>query len=293
MCSRIPLHLPSSLSWYHVYDHTVDFRYENINNLNPLEACQLTINQITKNYAPPYYIMVSGGIDSQAMLYAWLKFGNNFIPTCFLYNDDLNHHDISTLKIFAEKYNIDVNYIDIDIIQFIDNNFREYAEKYKCSSPWITSYIYMSEKLNGTVIFSGNFLQSKNGPANSLTYSILGLYRASLSKNNLIPYFFLHSPELAYSFRWNKTNLATYLDKVNAYRRYGFPVLSQTEKITGFEKIKDIYDLRFKYKITGKDILKYQNRISGRPTDIILRYPYEEKFGGDNVKIIINENILC
>lgn len=273
-------------SWYTVKDFEIDFCYNIQTVIQPIDAAKLAVESIMKNYQPPYIILVSGGVDSQAMLYSWKKFGDNFIPTCFVYNNGLNCHDIDNIKEFSKLHDIRINFKDIDVISFIDTEYDTYAKKYQCSSPWICTYIKMAEFFTDTVIFGGNFLTKKGA---TLTYSQLALHRVSKIRKNIIPYFFLHTPELAYSFvHFRQSIFGEYDDKVIQYTSNGFPVVAQQDKMTGFEKIKDLYDVKLKSKITAKDMFKYSRRLSQRPFDILYRYPYEEKFGDRDLKFLLS-----
>lgn len=265
------------MNWVKVSDNLVDFTVPNLDRLTPLLACKHAIQSIISNYPKPYNLMVSGGIDSQAMLYAWYLFGENYIPTTVTYNNDFNLHDIDNIKNFAEIYNIPINYKNFDLLYFLQNEYDSYSAKFRCSSPCISAHIKMSEDLQGTVIFSGDFLNKKGAV---LSDAILGLYRASLVNKNIIPYFFLHTPELAYSINYKKIEKIPtgYDGKAYVYQQNGFPVIPQLSKTTGFEKVKDYYDKNFFHLVPKIDRLKYATKPSRRTFDLLYRYPYEEKY---------------
>jgi hypothetical protein len=273
--------------WYKIQENIADFRYNIPKIYSPLDAAKLTVESIMESYTPPYFIFTSGGVDSQAMIYSWQQFGKNFIPVCYVYNNYLNIHDIVTLSYFSSLHNLNIEYRYLDVIEFIKDEFSNYATKYQCSSPWINTYIRMAEGFQGTVIFSGNYLSSKGAV---LTNAMLGLYRASQKNKNIIPYFFLHTPELAYSFLLNANIPSTnYDEKVQEYIDNGFPVIRQKDKLTGFENIKDIYDEILRPKLNPLDVLKYKRKPSIRPMDIILRYPFEKKFKDEELQILVND----
>lgn len=277
--------------WYKVQSNIVDFTVTNYKNLDVIEACQSTVNNILINYPAPYHIMISGGIDSQAMLYAWNLYGKDFIPTTVIYNEKFNLHDIEHIENFTKGKDFKINYLKFDLLSFLQNEYDTYSEEFRCSSPCISAYIKMTENLNGTVIFAGDFL-SQNGAR--LTDAILGLYRASLIRKNLIPYFFLHTPELAYSFlksikKIDYYKLSDYNKKVFLYQENGIPVIPQKTKISGFEKVKDYYDEHYYDLIPKLHRLKYANKPSKRTFDLLYRYPYEEKYNDKEYKFITNQ----
>jgi len=280
------------MKWVQVNEREFNFYIPNFTYIPLFDAAKLTIESIIKNYPPPYNLMVSGGIDSQAMLYFWNKFGRDFVPISVIYNTDYNLHDILKLEEINQNYNFKIHYKDFDLFSFLENEAVEYAYKYKCSSPCITTHIKMSEDLTGTVIYSGDFIHNIKP---LLTNSILGLYRASLERKNLIPYFFLHTPELTYALQPLQKTLnmenkgkKTHYSKIDTYIKNGIPVVPQVTKTTGFENIKDYYDKHFSHLITPLHRIKYSTKHSKRVFDLLYRYPYEELFDTSTLTYIIN-----
>ena len=281
-------------TWFKVNDKLLDFTVGEFKEAlkSPLSAAIEAVNDIAENYPAPYHLLVSGGIDSQAMLYAWKMSGHPFNAVSFRYNQDLNWHDIKTLPQFCEQENIDYQIIDFDYLGFLENEYDGIAKKYRCSSPQIAMHIKMAMLLPGTRIFSGNFL---SGNTAHLSCAILGTYRFSMTEEgkNTIPYFFLYTPELAYSLTYFKCNNTLpddlgYIHKVNEYQAMGFPVIAQDTKFTGFEKIKEYYD-RHTYVLEDRNnILKYNGKASHRPFDWLFRYPYERMFGDYSLSYILN-----
>jgi hypothetical protein len=273
--------------WYKIEDNVLDFRCS-LTKKTGLEAAQDAIEAIIKKFPPPYHIMISGGIDSQAMLYAWNKFGKDFIPTHVTYNGNMNRHDTAYVSEFAQKENIDINYIDFDLLSFLENEYDSYANAYECSSPQITAYIRMTKGLAGTVIFGGNFLLSSGWSYNKVQHALtLESY-----KRSLIPFFFLSYPELAYSAirLKNMPKVDGYQSRVLHYQLNGFPVVPQDKKYSGFELVKDYYDTELKHLLTPNLKLRYGViKASKRTFDLVLRYPYEDKFGDIDYKLLVND----
>lgn len=241
-----------------------------------LKISQETINSITKNYPAPYNLMVSGGVDSQAVLWCWLHSNKDFNAYCVKYVDTLgnvyNHHDLETLEEFANTYSIKINYLTFNIFDFLEHRLHSYAHKYMCTSPQITAHMAMSEMIpDGTKIFSGNFI-----PGGLYDYTILGMSRyAKLSGYNIIPFFLTHDSQIASALlQYDKTKdiraPIPYERKVNLLRTAGVPVIPQKEKYTGFEKIKDFYDETT--TISFVDKIKYSYMPSKRNFDILFRY---------------------
>lgn len=261
------------------------------------------IDKISKEYPAPYTIFCSGGVDSQAMLWAWYISGVPFKAIHYSYNG-MNDHDTDHLKAFCDTYNIRLEILDFDPVSFW--NTQEYidlAKKIDCASPHILSYIKMISNHPETCVMAGNFLEPE---ITSLNYTILGLDRFRVSdKANFIPFFFLHTPELAYSFKnlyvknldkgefiegprilsgWH------YKTKCVTYQQQGFPVISQDSKKSGFEKIKDMMD---SLKVPANLRLKYHSQLSKRPMDLLYRYALYEHIGrySERVELLLSDII--
>ena len=282
------------VNWVRIKDTILDFTVSNFKETvnNPMNAAIDAVNDIVENYPPPYNLLASGGIDSQAMIYAWKQSKHEFNVYTFRYNETYNLHDIETLKQFCEREDIDYQIIDFDYITFLEQEYDTIARRYMCSSPQITMHIKMASFLQGTCVYSGNYL----GNTAHLSCPILGLYRFSNTPEgkNTVPYFFLHTPELAYSFRnIPKPQLLGEYDRAYEarFRKYqiaGFPVIPQERKFTGFEKFKEYYD---DHRYVLEDIQnrqRYHNRASHRPFDWLFRYPYEDLFGDSPLTFLLN-----
>jgi hypothetical protein len=276
-------------SWVKITDQLLDFTVSEFKETvqSPIQAAVEAVNDIVKNYPPPYNLFVSGGIDSQAMLYAWKISNQPFNAYTFRYNETYNVHDIQTLFLFCERENIPYTIVDFDYFKFLEEEYDSIAKKYNCSSPQISMHIKMATMFTGTNVFSGNFLLTQSA---ELTPAILGIYRYSRTNEgkNTIPYFFLHTPELAYSIHGFKQDnfseiheLETlgYQYKAQVYNLVGFPVIPQEKKFTGFEKFKEHYDSHTYVKDNPKNRLRFGNKPSARPFDWLFRYPYEDLFG--------------
>lgn len=283
------------MNWVKVENDFVDFTVahfkETVND--PLAAAIEAVNHIVNNYPKPYNLLASGGIDSQAMIYAWKQSRQEFNVYSFRYNEHYNLHDISTLAMFCERENVDYQIVDFDYLAFLEQEHDAIAKKYKCSSPQITMHIKMASFLQGTCIYAGNFLGISFA---NLSCPIMGLYRFSNTNEgkNVIPYFFLHTPELAYSFRNIKEIDDTdgYAKRVQRYQVGGFPVIPQERKFTGFEKFKEHYDSHQYVLMDKTNRMRYHDKPSHRPFDWLFRYPYEEMFGDSPLSYVLNPHPL-
>jgi hypothetical protein len=241
-----------------------------------LENAYETINQIFNDYNPPFTLFVSGGVDSQAMLYLWKLSGKPFNAVGVKYNNDLNQHDLKTLYEFCTINQIDFQHYNFDIIDFLENEYFEYVEKYRCGSPHICSYMKFSTFINeGTAVYSGNFLSPFH--PNFFSKNVFGLYKyAKIENKSLVPFFLCETQNLAYSLE------EPYNSKEENYLYNGLPIIRQEKNYTGFEKIKEYYDIRNKYQMTVKDRFnRLRTQTSMRQFDIIFRNKFEKKFEKD------------
>lgn len=250
-----------------------------------LDASILTVNYITKNYSGPYTLYLSGGVDSQAMLYAWHISGVPFDTFSAVYHDSLNSHDIVTLQQFCQDHSINVNYHDFDVEKFLQQEHEYYANRYRCGSPQITTFMKLADLTqSGTVIMSGNFILDKyTGIPDRNNFS---LYHYGIaSGKSIVPWFFLETCEIAYAFQKSKSirnsnkSQDSYQRKVATYQVHGFPVIPQETKFNGFEKIKEKYDTNPpRVPTLHEKLSRLPGQTSNRNFDLLYRNKYEAKF---------------
>ena len=260
-----------------------DFKKTKNIEVDPLTASLKTIDYITKTYTPPYTLMLSGGVDSQAMLYAWHLSKVPYTTLSAVYNYNLNDHDLVTLRDFSSNFNIHVNYKNFDLFNFLETEYLEYSNRYLCGSPHMCTYMKLADIIeNGTVIMSGNFIQENTVVMTANTAGLIN-YK-NLSGKSIIPFFFLETEELAWAFNDftledinNDKNL--YRRKVRTYQHFGFPVIKQNTKYTGFEKVKEWYDQNYNKPVpTDNKLIRLTGQGSNRIFDLLYRNKYEVKF---------------
>jgi len=282
-------------------------------------AALLTIEKITKKYPGPYYLMISGGIDSQSMLWYWVKSGKPFTPVFVKYtheNEIFNSHELTSLNKVIDHHQLDVKFVNFDVIDFVATSLSDYATTYYCSSPQICTYMAMSELLNdGTVIFSGDCdrifthpRRNRSGRLYQINYTIAGLWRyQQQTKRNFVPFFFSDTPELTLALatyynnapynshkdlsvepRHSYRRRKAYASKVKCIQDLGINLFPQERKFSGFEQIKDYYDEAASDQVTPADKLRFCKEDSNRTFDILFRYriykhiPYK-----DTIRFII------
>lgn len=283
---------------------TFNFRNRINSNLTSIDAAQYTIDYITKNYPAPYTLYLSGGVDSQAMLYAWHQSKVPYNTFSAIYNDqEFNRHDIKYLDQFAGQYGININYHKFDVLNFLETEHDTYANLYTCGSPQITTFMKLTELTpEGTVIMSGSFIRGKEKGNGTPDPNNWGLYHYYLKKRkNFVAWFFLETQELAHSFNVDiniikslkKTQKVQedqhdqYEEKVLIYQYHGFPVIPQEKKLNGFEMLKEYYDTNSPREPSFYERMsRIPKQKSHRNFDLLYRNKYEAKFS--NYKYMIS-----
>ena len=272
------------------YSILLDFKNCQGTFLTPKEAIKKYINELVRKYPPPYTLFASGGIDSQVMIHSFIHADVPFKIKSVRFANNLNQHDLKTLDKFALANNLFVQYEEIDIIDFFENNLIEYVKQYKCSSPQICAHMNWVDKFaEGTCVFSGV------APCIwglEFTQDNLPFYDYAVDKP-LIPFFLLQDSEVCSAFFNLQRNIldqnrnqpsidemlpqgyATYHFKSLLYKAAGFEIIPQDLKLSGFELVKEYYD-NFPERVTKFDRLKYSDRPSPRIFDIIFRYKMED-----------------
>jgi hypothetical protein len=276
-------------------------------HLTGLDAALYNIDYITTYYPAPYTLYLSGGVDSQAMLYAWAKSGIPFNTFSGVYNFESNLYDLESGSIFAKMLGIKISYYNFDLINFLETEHRDFALKYKTGSPQFTTFIKMASlTTEGTVIFSGEcappryFKNPKSPPVVVPGANDMGLYYYGIIENKpIIPWFFIETETIAYSWEFtlshsNKEDdtveknykVNDYKEKVKIYHQNGYPVVPQDKKQNGFEKIKEYYDNNSPTQPTIKDKFAAGYYHSNRNFDLLYRNKYEDKIKSYKYNII-------
>jgi len=259
-----------------------DFRKNKEHTIHALDAAINTVVYICQNYPPPYTLLLSGGVDSQAMLWAWHKSNAPYKTLSAVYNNNLNEHDLLTIRSFAATYNIDLNFIDFDLFNFLETEYNSYSEKFLCGSPQICTLMKIADEVKeGTVIMSGNFIQSNKV---NIPQNVAGLWHYKrLSERPVVPFFFLETEDLAWAFNEHSCSNfkegGSYNTKVATFQHYNFPVIPQEKKYNGFEKVKEWFDTNYTKPIPVENrIARIQGQGSNRIFDLLYRNKYEVKF---------------
>lgn len=234
--------------------------------------------EIGASHPAPFYLFASGGIDSQAMIFAWSKSGIPFTVVHVDYHG-LNAHDRGNIVEFCESLNVPLEIKSFDLLHFLENDLDRYARTYLCASPQICTHIAFSELVEGTKIFAGNFA---TGHLQGIDNTIFGLQRyATISSKSLIPFFLMQDYRV--SSAAIKANILLedshdhYKSKCELYRSLGIPIIPQDDKQTGFEIVKEYYD-QFSNRVSSDMKLRHSALPSKRVFDQLFRNKYLIEF---------------
>ncbi len=228
-------------------------------------------------------VMLSGGVDSQAVAFAYKMSG---VPCRFLrgrYNGGLNDHDIHSSDAFYEEHGIEIDTVEVDILGFHEHELLDWGKRYACSSPHILCHMKLASITRGPVVFSGCVV-SPDGAVGGLGYHTFGLERyGEMSGQPVVGFFLTYDPHLHYAMGLVPAaldaSMPVYERKCRMYQECGFPVIPQVEKLHGFEKVKDYYDDRV---IPPRDRLRFKQGQSSRPYDLLFRYPLRDGTHDEN-----------
>lgn len=203
-------------------------------------------------------ICFSGGIDSQIMLQCFLRSSVKFNVIIMRFEDDLNLHDIKTATEFCSKHNISYTFLDLNVIDFLENELPSFANQYNVSSPQFATHFKMFLMLKElgytSAIAAGNppsrtdkgwFRPGKEQTdwiefSDKIQWKINGDFLSYHWKLALLlACLYKHEDKLPENFF--EARHQTYLYKTRSYLNAKFDLIPQETKLTGFEKIKDYY----------------------------------------------------
>jgi hypothetical protein len=225
-------------------------------------------------------ICLSGGIDSQALLYMWHEQNIPYTAVTFEFNNGFNSQELSDAHRYANFLNIPLKVIKLDILRFLLHDLKEFSKKYNMVSPQFSVHAYFLDTIKDLgytgAVFGGNGLVPTD--SNLSFYltdaQLLDIEKYSVESNfPVIPSFLnfdkdlclalaLASPILEYDN--NPTDLMSkkkydpdtrsvvpnltissddrYKSKIQSYKSLNCQIIPQDAKKTGFEEIKNYYN---------------------------------------------------
>lgn len=210
-------------------------------------------------------LCLSGGADSQAMLNCFQEANIICDVIVFKYKNNLNYHDIKTAYDYAEKNNIKIKEIELDIISFLSRENHDYAIKYKSVSPQFNVHykcFNMLKDMGYTGVACGgdaplqiqNNVWGTNYQRNTLGYikyteksnfmcigSFLSFYPQLAWSIGLLTEFFNLDKEIEKDYIKRRNAKKNRYDiKIKGYKNFGFDIIKQDTKLHGFEAIEKL-----------------------------------------------------
>lgn len=221
---------------------------------------------VSKSLGSRPALCLSGGVDSQAMVYSWLEAGLNFEVVALVFDNGLNYHDVETAYQFCKAYNLPIREIPLNVTQFLNRENVNYAIMYKSASPQFNVHYKLFNMLKdvgytgaccgGVAIFQDNGLWGNNfrrNIFNFINYVDISGFPVQGSFLSYYPYLtwaigLLTKPldipikkELG-DHLFKQYEDVRYQNKVEGYTRAGLKIIPQKLAYTGFEKVKDFYE---------------------------------------------------
>lgn len=211
-------------------------------------------------------LLLSGGIDSQAMVQCFVEAEIKIDIVTFVFNENLNKQDSNYARFFCKMENLKNIEIEFDVLNFLQKENYDIGIKYKSTSPHFNAHYKMAEILkdmNYTGVCCGGFTPTYLNNKWGTNFSYNPCYYVNIHDILEIPFqgnFLGYTPELAWSVslltehinlkqlqdkslsKYNKSMVQRYNTKVKGYSRHGFNVYPQPQKFTGFELIKKYYE---------------------------------------------------
>ncbi len=103
-------------------------------------------------------IAMSGGMDSEVVARSFLEAKVPFEAVIFRYENESNLHDIKSAVDFCNSNNLKINFVDINVLEFLDTGeYLDFTSLYNCNSPLFSVHLEACKHLkNDFVIFSGS-----------------------------------------------------------------------------------------------------------------------------------------
>lgn len=211
-------------------------------------------------------LLLSGGIDSQAMVQCFKEANLNFDVYTFVFNEDLNKQDFNYARFYCKMNDIKCIEYEFNVLNFLQHENFDIGNKYKSISPHFNTHYKMAEILKNkgyTGVCCGGFAPSNVDNIWGTNFSYNPCYYTNIEEILGIKFqgnFLSYSPELAWSiglltekiilnnsndpkFSIFKKNMKKrYNTKVGGYTKHGFNIFPQPEKYTGFELIRKYYE---------------------------------------------------
>jgi hypothetical protein len=265
---------------------------------SPFEEAKAAALRIAETASGRLRLCLSGGADSEAMAEAFIAAGVPFGVDILKFRNRLNWHDIRHAVRFCERNEIPYTLHPFDVVEFYESGKSlECAKLYRCRSPHLAVHLELMKRIDGVPILPWQPPLPKIESGQKLYLSVpndhffVYLRFLEAEKREGVPYFFLYSPELIYSFLRlpilqeayfgkgiDPERYDEYSFKMRIYESGGFRVRPRVAKYTGFEKVKSLFQAKYK---TSEPIY-----------DQLYRYPLEKEYPLPTTDIRLSRRFL-
>lgn len=270
------------------------FNFDSNRNFWASRAAAKVAQRLSETSRDPLVLCVSGGLDSQAMLFSFLESGVPFKVAVLEYANRLNEHDIGHGLSLLADLGVSYTKIPLNIEKFYESgDFLKYAQSANTNSPQFAAHIWFAEQIEGVPVFAGEpwHWHSENGQLPQQDYYVPQFKEYGvtnyLQKQNreAVSHFFELSLEwldkvLAQTqggmrLRSERDPEKSYQAKYAFYRQLGFPVrlTSGMVKLNGFERLYALTAAR-----KGIKDFYYFNKIYREPLEADLPNATKRKF---------------
>lgn len=183
-----------------------------------IQTAHIIEDQATKLGRLPY-IFLSGGLDSEVVVKAFIDAGVKFKVISFCFEDNLSSHETHYIDKFVDKHNLSHSYFKINPDWLISKQAEEFAEQAQCCMTEMLPHMKLMEhvwkNLNGfPVLGNGDLYVSKDISIdwlfdrlqpkyqwNYIEYEYILSWNRFAVHNNILGSlnFFMHNPEIVLS----------------------------------------------------------------------------------------------
>lgn len=216
--------------------------------------------RIQKNLPGPYWILLSGGTDSEICLRAFLEAGVPVQAATLRLANGNNEYDIQHVYRLQQELDIKVHFFDLDAENFLKSQeFHQICNVTSNISPIYAFHLWLASQLDGTPVMAQGEVHLKKADDGHWYYveseRLCALYRYFVFYDKpAVPGFFQYTPEQVLSYlKYNpylkklinneiEGKLGTRSSK-NFMAQQFYPEVEMRTKYTGFEKIEDQIDV--------------------------------------------------
>ena len=218
------------------------------------EECLATAKLIRDTKNGPLWVFLSGGLDSEIALRAFVKANIPVRAAIIRFKHDFNIHDISYAVIAAETLGVPYRFIELDIVKFLEETVFDMAKLTNSSLVSTNVVCWAFNKIDGIPVMGNGDCQLEL--IRSGQYALcdkeyfMSFYYYLLDQNlDGVPGFFRFTPETMLSWLEDETvkqavqrrpERVLETLKNQMYLKY-FDAYDRT-KYTGYEKIRLITD---------------------------------------------------